>query len=365
MPQHVLVTGGAGFIGSHLTRRLLARGDRVTVLDDFNDFYDPARKRENLAETRAMITGRAGDAETGESAATGGAGACEGSPGVLRPGEVAEPLAVVEGDIRDAPLVDRLFAGGRFDAVVHLAARAGVRPSLKEPILYEDVNCIGTLRLLEAARHHGPNVFLFGSSSSVYGINEKVPFAEDDEVNQPISPYATTKRAGELLCYNYHHLYGMRIACLRFFTVYGPAQRPEMAIHKFTDLLWRGEPVPMYGDGESRRDYTYVDDIVDGLVATLDLAPGFEILNLGGADTTSLRNLVHWLAEELAVEPRIEYLPAQPGDVPITYADVAKAARLLGYSPKVPIREGLRRFVAWYKGRTGAEEHEKIEAAQP
>jgi UDP-glucuronate 4-epimerase len=316
MPSHILVTGGAGFIGSHLTRRLLARGDRVTVLDDFNDFYDPARKRDNVA------------------------------PLLPRP-----DYRLVEGDIRDEPLVDRTFAEGRFDGVVHLAARAGVRPSLSEPVLYEDVNCIGTLRLLEAARRHGPKIFLFGSSSSVYGINRKVPFAEDDEVNQPISPYATTKRAGELLCYNYHHLYGFQTACLRFFTVYGPAQRPEMAIHKFTDLIWNGKTVPMYGDGGSRRDYTYVDDIVDGLVATLDLAPGFEILNLGGADTTSLADLVRWIGEELAIEPRIEYLPSQPGDVPITYADVGKAARLLGYSPKVPIREGLRRFVAWYLER--------------
>lgn len=320
MPLHVLVTGGAGFIGSHLTRRLLARGDRVTVLDDFNDFYDPSRKRDNVAPLLAR-----------------------------------DDYRLAFGDIRDEALVDRLFAEGRFDAVVHLAARAGVRPSLAEPILYEDVNCIGTLRLLEAARRHGPGLFLFGSSSSVYGINEKVPFAEDDPVNQPISPYATTKRAGELLCYNYHHLYGFKTACLRFFTVYGPAQRPEMAIHKFTDLLARGKAVPMYGDGESRRDYTYVDDIVDGLVATLDLAPGFEILNLGGADTTSLKDLVHWIAQELAVEPRIDYLPAQPGDVPITYADVSKASRLLGYSPKVPIREGLRRFVAWYQERQNGE----------
>lgn len=316
MAAHILVTGGAGFIGSHLTRRLLARGDRVTVLDDFNDYYDPARKRDNVAP----LVGR-GD------------------------------YRLVEGDIRDQPLVERLFAEGRFDGVVHLAARAGVRPSLAEPILYEDVNCIGTLRLLEAARRHGPDLFLFGSSSSVYGINRKVPFAEDDEVNQPISPYATTKRAGELLCFNYHHLYGFRTACLRFFTVYGPAQRPEMAIHKFTDLLARGKTIPMYGDGGSRRDYTYVDDIVDGLIATLDLAPGFEILNLGGAETTSLRDLVQWIAAELAVEPRIEYLADQPGDVPITYADVSKAARLLGYSPKVPIREGLRRFVNWYRER--------------
>ncbi|MDX1503162.1 MAG: GDP-mannose 4,6-dehydratase [Thermoanaerobaculia bacterium] len=314
MSRHILVTGGAGFIGSHLTRRLLDRGDRVTILDDFNDFYDPARKRANLAAL--------------------------GDP---------EGLRLVEGDIRDAPLVDGLFADTRFDAVVHLAARAGVRPSLAEPILYEDVNCIGTLRLLEAARRHGPKTFVFGSSSSVYGINRKVPFAEDDEVNQPISPYATTKRAGELLCYNYHHLYGFDVACLRFFTVYGPSQRPEMAIHKFTDLLARGRPIPLFGDGSSRRDYTYVDDIIDGTVAALDSASGFEIFNLGGSETTRLSDLVRWIAEALAVEPRIEYLPDQPGDVPITYADVSKAHRLLGYSPQVPIREGLRRFARWYR----------------
>ena len=313
MNGHVLVTGGAGFIGSHLTRRLLGRGDRVTALDDFNDFYDPAIKRHNVQP----FLGRGG-------------------------------YRLVEGDIRDAGLVDRLFRDGGFTAVVHLAARAGVRPSLAEPILYEDVNCIGTLRLLEAARRHGPEVFVFGSSSSVYGINDKVPFAEDDPVDRPISPYATTKRAGELLCFNYHHLYGLQTPCLRFFTVYGPAQRPEMAIHKFTDLLARGEAVPLYGDGSSRRDYTYVDDILDGIEAALDRADGFEIFNLGGAETTALADLVRWIAEELEVEPRIDYLPDQPGDVPITYADVSKAGRLLGYAPKVPIREGLRRFVAWY-----------------
>jgi UDP-glucuronate 4-epimerase len=314
MSGHVFLTGGAGFIGSHLTRRLLGRGDRVTVLDDFNDFYDPAIKRVNVAEL------------------------------LDHPG-----YRLVEGDIRDAALVESLFEDNDYTAVVHLAARAGVRPSLREPILYEEVNCIGTLRLLEAARHHGPQVFVFGSSSSVYGINEKVPFAEDDRVEKPISPYATTKRAGELLCYNYHHLYGLKVSCLRFFTVYGPSQRPEMAIHKFTDLLARGEAIPLYGDGSSRRDYTFVDDIIDGLVAVMDQAPGFEILNLGGAETTALKDLVHWIAAELAVEPRIDYLPDQPGDVPITYADVSKAERLLGYSPKVPIREGLRRFVAWYR----------------
>lgn len=314
MSAHHLLTGGAGFIGSHLTRRLLGRGDRVTVLDDFNDYYDPARKRANVA-----------------------------------PFNERDGYRLVEGDIRDTELVDSLFADGGFDSVIHLAARAGVRPSLRQPILYEDVNCIGTLRLLEAARHHGPRIFVFGSSSSVYGINRKVPFAEDDRVDLPISPYATTKRAGELLCFNYHHLYDLKVSCLRFFTVYGPAQRPEMAIHKFTDLLARGEVIPLYGDGGSRRDYTYIDDIVDGIEAALDLAPDFEIFNLGGAETTALSDLVRWLAEELAVTPRIEYLPDQPGDVPITYADVSKAARMLGYSPKVPIRQGLERFVAWYR----------------
>ncbi|MCM2269750.1 MAG: GDP-mannose 4,6-dehydratase, partial [Thermoanaerobaculia bacterium] len=245
------------------------------------------------------------------------------------------------------------FRDERFDAVIHLAARAGVRPSLREPILYEDVNCIGTLRLLEAARHHGPANFVFASSSSVYGINPKVPFAESDPVDLPISPYATTKRAGELLCFNYSHLYGLRTSCLRFFTVYGPAQRPEMAIAKFTDLIARGETVPLYGTGQSRRDYTYIDDIVDGVVAALDLAPRFEIFNLGGSQTTALIDLVHWIAGELGVEPRVEMLAEQPGDVPITFADVGKAREMLGYEPKVPIREGLKRYVAWYRRRAG------------
>lgn len=316
--MHTLITGGAGFIGSHLTRRLLSQGERVTVLDDFNDFYDPARKRRNVAP----FLGR-------------------------------DDYGLVEGDIRDEALVDRLFAAGGFDAVVHLAARAGVRPSLREPILYEEVNCIGTLRLLEAARRHGPANFVFASSSSVYGINEKVPFAEDDPVDRPISPYATTKRAGELLCFNYHHLHGLRTSCLRFFTVYGPAQRPEMAIAKFTELLAAGRAVPLFGDGNTRRDYTYVDDIVDGVVAARELAPGFEIFNLGGSETTRLIDLVHWIAGELGVEPRVELLPEQPGDVPITFADVGKARRLLGYSPQVPIREGLRRYVAWRQSSGG------------
>ncbi len=257
----------------------------------------------------------------------------------------------IEGDIRDQAAITKLFQANRFDVVVHFAARAGVRPSLKEPILYEEVNCIGTLHLLEAARHYGPERFVFASSSSVYGINQKVPFAEDDPIDQPISPYATTKRAGELLCFNYSHLYGLRISCLRFFTVYGPAQRPEMAIARFTDLLARGEPVPVFGSGQTRRDYTFIDDIVDGTLAAIELNPRFEIFNLGGAQTTPLIDLVHWIAEELGVEPKVQLLPEQPGDMPLTFADLRKAERLLGYQPKVPIREGLRRYVAWYRDK--------------
>ncbi len=312
--SRVFVTGGAGFIGSHTCKALLDRGDEVVVLDDFNDFYDPAIKRRNIA----LLLERGG-------------------------------LQLVEGDIRDRELVRRLYREHGFDSTVHLAARAGVRPSLDEPVLYEEVNCIATLHLLEAARDFEVANFVFASSSSVYGINEKVPFSENDEINKPISPYATTKRAGELLCFNYSHLYGLKTSCLRFFTVYGPAQRPEMAIHLFTRKLANGEPISMFGDGESRRDYTYVDDVVDGVLAAHDLAPDFEIFNLGGAETTRLGDLVSWIAEELGVEPVIDRQPNQPGDVPVTYADVSKAGELLGYNPQVPIRDGLRRFVAWYR----------------
>lgn len=318
MSGKVLVTGGAGFIGSHLTRRLLDRGDAVTILDDFNDYYPPALKRQNLA------------------------------PLLTRPG-----CRLVEGDIRDTALVDRLFAEGGFSAVVHLAARAGVRPSLAEPILYEDVNCIGTLRLLEAARRHGPQTFIFGSSSSVYGINTKIPFAESDEVNQPISPYATTKRAGELLCFNYHHLYDLRATCLRFFTVYGPAQRPEMAISKFTDLLARGETVPLYGDGSSRRDYTFIEDIVAGVVASIErIEPKrYEIFNLGGTQTISLTELVQTIERVVGKTAIIDRQPDQPGDVPITYANVTRARAALDYNPTTPPSEGIARYWKWLAPR--------------
>ena len=253
----ILVTGGAGFIGSHLVERLLARGDRIVVLDDFNDFYDPALKRANVAVTAGHPAYR-----------------------------------LVEGDIRDRALVFRLFAEERFDAVVHLAARAGVRPSLTQPVLYEEVNCVATLHLLEAAVAHGRPRFVFASSSSVYGVNSKLPFSEEDPIERPVSPYATTKRAGELHVFTAHHLHGLPAVCLRFFTVYGPRQRPEMAIARFLRCLESGETIPFYGDGSSRRDYTYIDDILDGIEAALDRSLSFEIVNLGGAHPVTLSELV-------------------------------------------------------------------------
>lgn len=310
----VLVTGGAGFIGSSVTARLLERGERVVCLDDFNDYYDPAFKRGNVAPFAAVPAWR-----------------------------------LVEGDIRDAALVERLYATERFDATIHLAARAGVRPSIRQPVLYEEVNCLGTLHLLEAARRHGARTFVFGSSSSVYGINSKVPFSEDDPITCPVSPYAATKRANELQCYTYHHLYGLHVTCLRFFTVYGPRQRPEMAVYAFTEKLARGKAVPRFGDGSSARDYTFIDDIVAGVLAAYDHAAPFEIVNLGGSRTTTLQRLIELIAAALGVEPRVEELPSQPGDVPITCADVARARRLWGWEPKVPIEEGVERFVRWFR----------------
>jgi len=311
---NVLITGGAGFIGSHLAERRLARGDRVVVLDDFNDFYDPRRKRRNVA-------------------------AHDSSP----------RFRLVEGDIRDRALVFRLFAEERFEAVMHLAARAGVRPSLAAPVLYEEVNCVGTLHLLEAAVAHGRPRFLFASSSSVYGINAKVPFSEEDPIDRPISPYATTKRAGELHVYTAHHLHGLSAICLRFFTVYGPRQRPEMAIARFIEAIERGEPITLYGDGGSRRDYTYIDDIADGVEAALDLGAGFEIINLGGARPVTLAALVTRIEEATGKTARVRREPDQPGDVPVTYADVTKAERLLRFRARVPLDEGLRRAVDWYR----------------
>jgi UDP-glucuronate 4-epimerase len=310
----VLITGGAGFIGSHVASALLARGDAVTVLDNFNDFYDPALKRENARSLRGAT--------------------------------------VVTGDIRDAALVARLFAEGEFDAVIHLAAMAGVRPSLLDPLHYADVNVRGTLILLEELKKRPKTRFVFASSSSVYGSNDKVPFGEADDIHHPVSPYAATKRAGELHCFTHHHLYGIPTTCLRFFTVYGPRQRPEMAIHKFVKAALEKKPIPFFGDGSTRRDYTYVDDIVDGVVRALDKCSGYEIYNLGESATTSLSELVSIIGEATGTTPILDRQPMQPGDVLITYADVTKAKRMLGYDPKVPVREGIERFVHWYRGRT-------------
>jgi UDP-glucuronate 4-epimerase len=315
----ILVTGGAGFIGSHLGERLLGRGDEVVVLDNFNDFYDPALKRENV---RLALDG----------------------------------ARVVEGDLRDEALVGQLVGEG-FDAVVHLAAMAGVRPSVEDPLLYQDVNVRGTLILMEALRRGaeqgGQTRFVMASSSSVYGGNESVPFRETDEIHHPVSPYAATKRATELLAYTHHHLFGIPTTCLRFFTVYGPRQRPEMAIHKFVRLLLAGEPIPFFGDGSTRRDYTYIDDIVDGVVRSIDRCEGYEVYNLGESQTTSLSELVSMIGEVCDREPVLNRLPMQPGDVLVTFADVSKARERLGYAPGTTVREGLERFFEWYQAREG------------
>jgi UDP-glucuronate 4-epimerase len=314
--RNVLVTGGAGFIGSHLVARLLAEGQwRVTVVDDFNDFYDPALKRRNV------------------------------EPHLGR-----EAFALREFDIRDRAALEEVFKETKFDVVVHLAARAGVRPSLAEPVLYTETNIGGTVNLLELARRHGVRQFVFGSSSSVYGENEKVPFAEDDHVDRPISPYAATKAAGELLCHTYSHLFGLRCVCLRFFTVYGARQRPDLAIHKFAQLISEGKPIPVFGDGATRRDYTYVEDIVAGVRAAMDYeGSDYEVVNLGGSRTVSLSELIALLEKELGKKAVIDRQPPQPGDVPRTFADVSKARRLLGYDPQTPIEEGIRRFVEWFR----------------
>jgi UDP-glucuronate 4-epimerase len=313
--EKVLVTGGAGFIGSHLCEALLADGSELVVIDDFNDFYDPAIKRKNIADIRDRIT-------------------------------------LVEGDIRDAALVDSIFAQHQFDKVFHLAARAGVRPSIADPRLYISTNIDGTLNLLEGCRKTGVKHFVFASSSSVYGVNKKAPFAEDDLIQRTISPYAASKLAGEQLCSNYSHLYGMRCICLRFFTVYGPRQRPDLAISKFTRNIMAGIPIDQYGDGSTARDYTYIDDIIHGVMAAGKYtASDFEIINLGGSATNTLAQLISNIEEITGSEAEINHLPDQPGDVPLTYADVFKADHLLGYSPATPLIKGLGKYMQWMKRR--------------
>lgn len=317
--KNILITGGAGFIGSHLVEYLLAEGGwRITVVDDFNDFYDPSLKRENIR-------------------------ACLSNP----------DFKLVEADIRDQAALARACAGAQFDCIVHLAARAGVRPSLKEPRLYVETNVNGTLNLLELARAGGARQFIFGSSSSVYGINAKVPFSEEDPIFNPISPYAATKAAGELLCHSYSHLFDMRIVCLRFFTVYGARQRPDLAIHKFAKLITAGEPIPVFGDGATRRDYTYIDDIIAGVRAAIDYdASSYEVINLGESRTVELRELISLLETAVGRRATIDRQPMQPGDVPQTFADITKARRLLRYDPQTQIEEGIQRFVEWFRAST-------------
>lgn len=316
--RSILITGGAGFIGSHLIGRLLSEGDwLITVVDDFNDFYDPSIKRANIEPYISNAN-----------------------------------FSLIEADIRDFFSLEEVFHEGRFDCVVHLAARAGVRPSLTEPRLYVETNINGTTNLLELARQHQVKQFVFGSSSSVYGENKKVPFSEDDPIFNPISPYAATKAAGELLCHTYSHLYGMRIVCLRFFTVYGARQRPDLAIHKFAKLIDAGKPIPVFGDGTTRRDYTYVDDIISGVRAAIDYdQSNYEVINLGESRTVELRELISLVETALGKKAQIDRQPKQPGDVPQTFADIAKARRLLNYNPQTQIEDGIGLFINWFRKR--------------
>ena len=321
----VLITGAAGFIGSHLSERLLGDGWTVIGVDNFNDFYDPQIKRCNISDC-------------------------------LR----NKNFQLTEADIRDNTAMDKAVGDG-IEIIVHLAARAGVRPSIAKPLLYADVNVNGTMVLLEAAKKNKVGKFIFGSSSSVYGNNKKVPFSEDDNVDFPISPYAATKKAGELICHTYHHLYGISITCLRFFTVYGPRQRPDLAIHKFAKLIEQGKPIPVYGDGTKMRDFTYIDDIIDGTVAAMNQliardtgderrgtkSDGFNIYNLGESRPISVNDLVTDIEKALGKKAVKEYLPPQPGDVDRTYADVTKAVKELGYNPSTAIEAGLEKFVTW------------------
>jgi len=308
-----LVTGGAGFIGSHLCEALLARGWDVAALDNFDTFYEPAVKRANIGD-------------------------CLRNP----------RFRLIEGDIRDGKAVEAAVSAG-VDVLVHLAARAGVRPSIEQPVLYQDVNMMGTATLLEAARKHRVGKFVFASSSSVYGNNPKVPFAESDAVDNPISPYAATKKAGELLCHTYQHLYGMGMTCLRFFTVYGPRQRPDLAIHKFTRLIDAGKPIPVFGDGSMMRDFTYIDDIIAGVVAAMERCDGYHIYNLGESRPVRLDRLITEIEKALGKKAIIDRQPPQPGDVERTFADVTLAQRDLGYEPRTEIADGLARFVEWYR----------------
>jgi len=314
--MRALITGAAGFIGSHLSERLLADGWNVVGVDNFDDFYDPQIKRRNISDCLKNNN-----------------------------------FQLIEADIRDREAMNKA-AGKDIRIIVHLAAMAGVRPSIAQPLLYADVNVNGTMVLLELAKKHRIDKFIFSSSSSVYGNNKKVPFSEDDNVDFPISPYAATKKAGELICHTYHHLCDMSITCLRFFTVYGPRQRPDLAIHKFARLIEQDKPIPVYGDGSMMRDFTYIDDIVNGIVAAMGRCDGFNTYNLGESEPITVNDLIAGIEKALGKKAIRQYQPLQPGDVERTYADVTKAARDLGYQPATSIQAGLEQFAAWLRKNT-------------
>lgn len=313
--MNFLVTGGAGFIGSHVCERLLDEGHTVHALDDINPYYDPSFKERNLAELRSI----------------GG-----------------DRFELHRGDIAETAVVEAAMDAAKFDQIIHLAARAGVRPSLEEPLLYQQVNVGGTTNILEAARKRAIHKVTIASSSSVYGLNAKVPFSESDSVATPISPYAASKLACESLGHVYHHIYGMDVAMLRFFTVYGPRQRPDLAIYKFAKLIMAGKPIPVFGDGTSARDYTFVSDTVDGIVACTKQQFGYEIFNLGESDTVTLSRMIGLLESALGKAAIIDRQPMQPGDVPLTFADISKARARLGYDPRIKAEEGIPLFVEWF-----------------
>jgi len=313
--MRILVTGGAGFIGSHLVEKLLAAGREVAILDDFNDFYDPQIKQANIAG-------------------------------------FAKDVTVHHVDLRDGASVRNLFHREKFDAIAHLAARAGVRPSIQHPRLYYDTNVTGTLHLLEAARVTEVGRFIFASSSSVYGASKMISFSEGQYLSQTLSPYGATKIAGEFLCSTYSHLYQLRVVSLRYFTVYGPRQRPDLAIHKFTRRIDAGQPIDQFGDGTTRRDYTYIDDIVQGTLAALGYdGPLFDIFNLGESETIQLKDLISAIEKALGKKAKVNRLPEQPGDMPLTCADISKARKLLGYKPITRLSDGLPRFIDWFLGQ--------------
>lgn len=311
--MNILVTGAAGFIGSHVCEHFIKAGNSVIGIDNFDDFYPSKIKQANIA-------------------------------GIIN----NEKFRFCEADIRDNKALNNIFSTNNIDGVIHLAAKAGVRPSISSISEYYDVNVNGTINLLEVMRMHDVNKMIFSSSSSVYGNNKKVPFSEDDYVDNPISPYASTKKSGELLCHVYYHLYGMHITCLRFFTVFGPRQRPDLAIHKFTKLMDEGKSIPFYGDGSSARDYTYVLDIVNGIECAFNKLDGYNIFNLGESRVTNLNELVHMLEKASGNKAILDKQPPQPGDVQITYADISKAREVIGYNPTFDMKSGIKEFIRWY-----------------